>query len=145
MGVGAKAEESFGDTIWKYREKKTPLSRVPERIDLLCQSIFGRPMDEGLGPLRYQLLHGVGGTLIEAKKRKAEQALLVVHEFISDKVGLNNVKRNAADFERFARTFPDLKSADVDRGVLMGPIRVPGGRFVPGDIPLCIGKVRADF
>jgi len=99
VGVEAKVDEPFGEVVLEYREKAKSRSKIPERIDHLCRSIFDRPMDEELGSLRYQLLHGVGGTLIESKSRKAEQAVFVVHEFVSGQVALDKIERNAVDFE----------------------------------------------
>ncbi|WP_420489979.1 DUF6946 family protein [Neobacillus vireti] len=36
-----------------------------------------------MGHLRYQLLYGIDGTLIEAKRRGASFALFIVHNFLS--------------------------------------------------------------
>jgi hypothetical protein len=144
VGIESKADEPFGELVGEYRQKAKPRSKIPERIDMLCQSIFGHPVDEEIGQLRYQLLHGVGGTLIEARNRKAGQALFVVHEFISDEVALDKVERNAADFERFVRTFPGLKPTSAEPGILLGSLKIPGGRFVPGDVPLFVGKAAVD-
>jgi hypothetical protein len=83
--------------------------------------------------------------LIEAKNRGADQAVFVVHEFISDKVEQDKVDQNAADFERFVRTFPRWEESTVRPGTLIGPIQVPGGKFVPGDIPILIGKATTNL
>lgn len=148
VAVEAKADESFGKTIQeRYREKVGTRSKVPERINLLLGSIFGRPIDEELGQLRYQLLHGLGGALIEAKNQGAAQAVFVVHEFISDEVEQDKVDRNAADFERFVRTFPGWEETIIHAGTLIGPIQIPGpgGEFVPADIPFLIGKATTNL
>ncbi len=142
VAVEAKADEEFGPVIQDYlAETAGTSSNVPRRIDLLSRSIFGRPIDEELGQIRYQLLHGLGGTLIEARNQGATQAVFVVHEFISDHVATENVDRNAADFERFVRPLPGWEGGPISAGRLIGPIRVLGGEFVPTDIPAFIGKV----
>lgn len=146
VAVEAKADEEFGLAIQEYRTSKLGTSsKVPERVDLLLGSIFGRPIDEELGRLRYQLLHGLGGALIEAKGQGAAQAVFVVHEFISDKINQDKVDRNAADFERFVRTFPGWEETTIRAGTLIGPIQVPGGKFVPRDIPVLIGKATTNL
>lgn len=142
VAIEAKADEEFDQTIQQRLEKTVGTSsNIPRRIDLLSRSIFGRPIDEELGQTRYQLLHGLAGTLIEAKNQGATQAVFVVHEFISDKVAPENVDRNAADFERFVRALSGWEGSPIGAGKLVGPIRVPGGEFVPAAIPAFIGKV----
>jgi hypothetical protein len=148
VAVEAKADEPFGKIAQEYyREKVGTRSKVPCRIAILSCSIFGRPIDEGPGQLRYQLLHGLGGALIEAKNQRAAQAVLVVHEFISDEVEQDRIDQNAADFERFVRTFPGWEETIIRAGTLIGPIQIPGpgGEFVPRDIPFLIGKATTNL
>jgi hypothetical protein len=142
VGIEAKADEPFGQIIREYLEEKTGTkSKVPDRIDLLARSIFGQPIDEKLGQLHYQLLHSLAGTLIEAKQQKASLALFVVHEFISKKTNPEKVQQNKTDFERFVLAFRALEGVQIWSGIVLGPIKVNGGEFVPGDIPALIGKV----
>jgi hypothetical protein len=146
VGIEAKADEPFGPIIQEYlKEKKGTKSKVPDRIKLLLQSIFGRPIDENLGRLRYQLLHGLAGTIIEAKQQGASQAIFVVHEFISEKTKPEKIEQNKVDFERFINSFPQFETYGVSPGILMGPLRVRGGEFVPNDIPVLIGKVTTNL
>jgi hypothetical protein len=147
VGIEAKADEPFGNLIAEELEKskQKPTSKVPDRIDLLSRSIFGRPVDEGISQLRYQLLHGVAAALIEAKERNAGAAVFVGYEFLSDSVKAENVERNASDFEKFIHALPECENVDVRTGILIGPVRVPGGKYVPGDVPLLIGKVTTDL
>lgn len=146
VGIEAKADEPFASVIQEHlRANLGTRSNIPNRINLLSRQIFDSPIDEELGQLRYQLLHGLAGTLIEAKNKKATQAVFVVHEFISSKVYQDKVDRNNADFEKFVHAFPGWKEASIRAGVLVGPIRVPGGKFVPGDIPILIGKATTNL
>jgi len=147
VGIEAKADEPFGNLIGEELEKskQNPASKVPERIDLLSRSIFGRPVDEEIAQLRYQLLHGVAAALIEAKEQNAGAAVFVVCEFLSDSVRAENIERNASDFEKFIHALPECESADVRTGTLIGPIYVPGGEHVPRNVPLLIGKVTTNL
>ena len=83
----------------------------------------------------------VAGTLIEAENQGAAQAVFVVHEFLSDQTKPDKVERNRQDLDRFLHQFPGFRDACLEPGQLLGPIHVPGGEFVPSDIPLLIGKV----
>ena len=141
IAVEAKADESFGKPIHEELESAKPNSKVPDRIGLLSLSIFGRPIDGDLGYLRYQLLHGLAGTLIEAKKQQADIAVFVVHEFICSETRPANIARNKADFTEFIRSFAGLSRVPVEAGKLISGIRVPGGPYVPSDRLVFIGKV----
>lgn len=147
VGIEAKADEGFGKVIQDkmVEGSKNPHSNVPNRIKCLSNSVFGRPIDEELGKLRYQLLYAFAGTLIEAKKRNKTQAVFVIYEFVSSKLDQKKVKENDDDFKSFIKTFPELKGASIEAGKLFGPIQVPGGKFVPGDIPVLIGKVTTNI
>ena len=146
VGIEAKADEPFGPIIEDYfKEKKDTKSNVPKRIDLLMKSIFGRPINENFGQLRYQLLHGLAGTLVEAKQQRASQAIFVVHEFISKKTKPEKVEQNKIDFERFINSFPRFETYEISPGILVGPLRVTGGEFVPKEIPVLIGKVTTNL
>ena len=70
--VEAKADEEFGKLIGEYYEsKRNCSSNVCARIDHLLKEVFGRELDGELSKLRYQLLTGFAGTVIEAGKQKA--------------------------------------------------------------------------
>lgn len=140
ISVEAKADEPFGKTIHKELALASPHSNVPGRIQLLSNSIFGRSIDTELGELRYQLLHGLAGALIEAKNQKAELAIFIVHEFISSQTNPKNVARNNTDFKKFIRAFPGLRAVTITQGKLIEGIIIEGGQYVPSDIPVLIGK-----
>jgi hypothetical protein len=137
LTIEAKADEEFGPIVGEYlAEKINSRSNVPKRISLLLRSMFGRDLDEKLGLLRYQLLHGAAATLIEAKKRGAKRAAFVVHAFLSAKTDPEKALRNKKDWGYFISL---LGGAEVP-GCLSGPLKVAGGEFVPHDIPLFLGK-----
>ena len=146
VGVEAKADEPFGKTI-EQELAGNPHGNLPNRINLLAQAIFGAAaIDNGgvnpaFGPLRYQLLHGLGGTLIEARNRQADRAIFVVHEFRSAQLNQQAFDANQADLEAFLQHIPGFGNQPVQPGSLIGPLNVPGGEFVPNDRPLYVGKV----
>jgi hypothetical protein len=73
INVEAKADEPFGDLIGEYFDRKAGSgSNVPARIRQLSLALFGREPDEAIRKLRYQLLHAVAATLIEAAANRAE-------------------------------------------------------------------------
>ncbi|HEY0605470.1 MAG TPA: hypothetical protein VGD58_21290 [Herpetosiphonaceae bacterium] len=144
VAIEAKAQESFGPTIDRaYAQSlQRPGSNAARRIEQLTQAVFGRPLDDTLRSLRYQLVHAVAGTLIQAKQERAQLAVFVVHEFGSDTKSISN---NHADFQRFLRQLSGGKAPAILRPdpFLDGPYWVPGGGHVPGNVPLLIGKVSA--
>jgi hypothetical protein len=143
IGIEAKADEAFGPIITKYRQGKVgTTSKVPNRIDGLLRGLFGGPWDEDLGSLRYQLVHGVAGTLIEAAERNADLAIFVVHEFVSDLTTIDNRTRNAEDLASFVQHFTGTTLASK---ILLGPFTVPGHNRVPTDCMLYIGKVTTEL
>jgi len=145
VAVEAKADESFGRLISEELAGAKPGSRVPDRIALLSQSIFGRPIDARLGNLRYQLLHGLASTLIEAKIQAASLAVFVVHEFVSSQTSPTKVACNDADFAEFVSSLPGMNGVIVTAGKLTEAITVPGGQYVPDHIPVLIGSVVSDL
>ena len=97
ISVEAKVDESFGETIgtyWAKGKRSTAPTRAPERIQALLSMAFGvsaRPDADPWRRLRYQLLTAVTGTAIEAVRRQAATAVVIVHEFRTDSADLDNV------------------------------------------------------
>jgi hypothetical protein len=141
VSVEAKADESFGKLICEELAAAKPSSRVPDRIDLLSRAVFGQPIDQELGNLRYQLLHGIAGALIEAVSQEAGLVAFVVHEFISSQTDPVKVARNEADLGRFICSFPGMSGVRVRPGRLVEGVTVPGGQYVPCKIPVLVGCV----
>jgi hypothetical protein len=139
ISIEAKVDEEFGKVISKYigESSKNEHSKVPNRIKGLSRAVFG---DKDTSTLRYQLLHSVAGTLIEAKNREAGQAILIIHEFVPETGKSNDARRNERDLETFIRILTDEKEY-IKVGKLIGPIKVLGGEKVPTDVPLYIGWI----
>ncbi len=141
VSVEAKADESFGELVANARAAavaRRPRSRVPDRIEGLRRALFG-PAAEVDG-LRYQLLYGVAGALIEAAARGADVAVFVVHEFaFPGHVDAAALERNGADFDAAVSA---LGGAPPTNGHLVEVPPVPGYGDVPAGMPLLIGKAR---
>lgn len=146
LGMEAKASERFDETLEchiRTREKATANSGIRRRIDLLCKALFGAGYtDEYLGHLRYQLLAATAGTLVETEGR--DVAVLVVMQFESDACSDEDLKRNSSDWLHFLEALPGKPTAAGSSGVLAGPVTIPGGDFIPEDMPLYLGKVVTD-
>ncbi len=77
IGLEAKADETFGQTIAKYRRDALVVrasgktTNAPERLENLLSDIgeISLTQTPSFGDLRYQLLSGVAGTLAAAEGR----------------------------------------------------------------------------
>jgi hypothetical protein len=144
VAIEAKADEEFGPIIGPYRaQRANTRSKVPERIDALLAAILGRSLDsdDSIGLLRYQLLHGIAGALVDAGERGCARAVFLVHEFRSVNLDAERVERNSDDLNGFVQALSRGAITAVRPGVLVGPLTVPGGGLVPTDVPLFVGKV----
>lgn len=92
--VEGKVSEPFGDTLADWIKDASPGKR--ERLEFLIRTIglSGEPH----GSIRYQLLHRAASALIEAERFCADTAVMLVHSFSRDDIGLG-------DFRSFTRLF----------------------------------------
>lgn len=143
--VEAKADEPFGATVTKTmadaleRAVTNERSRGLERVRGLARELFG-PRSKGdpaLGNLRYQLLTAVLATLAYAAQEHADVAVLLVHEFLTDKTSAAKVQKNSEDLDRFMVRLSGGAYTAAGDG-LNGPIPVRGA---PTAVPLFIGKL----
>lgn len=143
--IEAKADEPFGEVAGKYvetRERDNPRSRVPERFGLLCEGLLGIAADdERARGVRYQLLTGLAGAFCEAQECEADTTLFVVHEF-TGKTDEANVQRNANDLNAFIRLVSKGTVTAIALGQLVGPVSVPGNKYISGSKQVFIGKCR---
>jgi hypothetical protein len=148
ISIEAKADEEFDRIIdVKLKAVENKPSNLPKRIDLICQSLFGKTVKEfpALKSFRYQLLAAVAGALIEAKIRKAALCLFVVHVFLTKLVDLKKIEENSRDYDKFIQLLSGRPDLEVKDGKLIGPIHVKGGPFVPLNVPLYAGKMVSNF
>ena len=137
ISVEAKADESYGKVVGEYLKTVSPRSNVPNRIEQLTSSILGTNSSDHL---RYQLLHAIAGTLIEAREHGATQAIFLVHEFHSNQTNARNIARNNNDLDAFLSELFE-QPINLEPNLLLGPVAVNGGEYVPGDVPLYVGRV----
>ncbi|MDF2653266.1 MAG: hypothetical protein K0Q73_9071, partial [Paenibacillus sp.] len=138
IAIEAKVDESFGEVVSDYiikSEKANPRSQIRERIKHISEAIFG---SKDVESLRYQLLHAIAGTLIEAKNQNAVQAVFIIHEFVPFGKVSTKSKQNEEALQSFVKL---LTGNALTPRQLVGPISVPGSGNVPKDIPLYIGKI----
>ena len=105
VGIEAKVSEPFGEEI--STELIEASDNKKGRIDKLANELFGCKINEvkdGL-ELRYQLLTGVYGTLLEAENNKKSKALFLVIVFTDGitREDENAVNRNNDDFKNFCK------------------------------------------
>jgi hypothetical protein len=160
LGIEAKADEPFGSMrtgVYLEKSSRKPRSNAPERIRRLVRALFGPSAlnsDQVVEPyasLRYQLLTALAGTLIEGRRRFAEQAILLVHEFTSASVqelGYAGTKgaalaRNDEDWRALVSALG--ASAARESAHLAGPLRVPGSDLIPPEMPFFLGKAGVDL
>jgi hypothetical protein len=143
IGVEAKADETFGQTLDEYATGASP--GAAERLELVTRAVAGRtPVeDPALGALRYQLFSGIAGTLAAARERDARAAVFAIHAFRTPLTDDAKLAANDADLARFLTTALGVPGA-VDLTAPVGPITVPGGGKVPGDVPLYVAKLRTE-
>lgn len=104
VGIESKVTESFGGIIEEELSKASHNKR--HRINALVNELFNCEVNEDIEDLRYQLLTGAVGTLLEAIKNNKEKALFLVIVF-TDKNATNSEKKasknNHKDFVDFCR------------------------------------------
>ena len=77
MAVEGKVSEPFGPTVDAWYANPSPGKQ--RRLAALCQELeITLPP---AGDIRYQLLHRMASAIIEAKRFKAAQAVMIVHSF----------------------------------------------------------------
>ena len=128
VGIEAKVSEPFGEEI--STELIEASDNKKNRIDTLANKLFGCKINEvkdGL-ELRYQLLTGVYGTLLEAENNKKSKALFLVIVFTDGitREDENAVNRNNDDFNNFCQ--------------LIG-LPAEGGTICKSNVALTIKKV----
>ena len=146
--IEAKADEPFGATVAQTiadaleRGILNPKSRGVRRVEDLVRGLLpsrtkGLPH---IGVLRYQLLTAVAGTLAYAAMEGASLAVLIVHEFVTDKTSDNRHAKNAEEYKRFLHRFTGNAGFNDATSQLVGPVALPDASPFRG-VPLLIGKV----
>jgi hypothetical protein len=140
IGVEAKETEKFDEPI-AQKKSDNPRSNIENRKQLLSEQLFGRSIDKDIGLVRYQLITGTAGTLIEAKNQNSKYAVFIIHEFLTSKSDVFKSEANSFEIDRFVKAITKNEVTSLKSGKLIDIGCLPGGQFVPNNIPLLIGKV----
>lgn len=153
IGVEGKADEPFDLPLGEWRRQalaRNPASGAPARLDGLTSHFFGTTLEEEAGEpplagLGYQLLSALAGTLADAKRTNAVRAVLLVHEFVTERTTDEKHARNRAAIEDFIARLAGR--ADVPRvggpdGWISDPVTVRGdGQWMPTELPVHVAKL----
>jgi hypothetical protein len=148
VGIEGKAGEPLdSEVIAKYetglrQRSKGESTNLPERVESLVMSLFGRHLatEPRLGQLRYQLLTAAAGTLVEAKRREAVAAVLVIHELgpRERRDGISPTQLAVSDFIGALGGGSELLGKP---GTLYGQLAVAGGGYISSDIPFYVALI----
>jgi hypothetical protein len=151
--IEAKADETFGLTVAQTladameRLLENPRSRGLRRVEDLGRALLlprgtGQPH---IGALRYQLLTGVAGTLAYAADVGASTAVLIVHEFVTDKTADEKHEQNEADYRGFLHRLGGTVPSRDKVPRLLGPFSVPGAPLFGSGAKMLIGKATTNL
>lgn len=148
IAVEAKADEPFGETVEEAlgaaleRLMERPNSKGIQRIEQLADALlpYRHPGGPKVGKLRYQLLTAAAGALVGARRRGFQRAVLLIHEFVTDKTEDRHHWRNSYDLDEFVQRVSEGSVSTVEPGVLVGPFFVPGEPLLDESPALYIGK-----
>ena len=148
--VEARADEPFGSTVGETLEAArsrldgNPRSKGVARIERLLAALFGATTnDRDVLELRYRLLTVTVAAMVEAERQSARRAVVMVHEFATDRTTDEKRTSNARDLDRFVARFAGRRGR-LEPGKLAGPYGVPGEPIVDAPISLYFGKAVVD-
>ena len=152
LSVEAKVDEAFGETTigpyWSSAKQSTSPTKVPQRIEALLSMCFGSDAKPDSSPwkeLRYQLLTAVAGAAIEATRHKADIAVVIVHEFRTENLNIENLAANSEALKAFIDQFVPGSPGEITPGRLYGPVTLPAGEHLKQDVKILIGKAVYDW
>ena len=148
IAVEAKADEPFGETVAKTREaadarlKENERSKGVIRIEQLIKAIMDLPQagEKQNDGIRYQLLTACAGVLCEAERQGYSRALMLVHEFITDKTDDKKHDRNAGDLDAFVYQLSHGRISKIESGKIYGPFAMPGKPILSNKASLFLGQ-----
>lgn len=149
INIEAKADEPFDRLVHELlRDCVTKIALDQRthgvaRIQQLAASLLPAvaPNTSHLGDLRYQLLTGLAGTLAFALAQKAQRAVLVIHEFISDCTDDAKHESNQRELDAFVARLTSGRTRSLPPGQLIGPVSVPGLPLFDDPPVAYVGKV----
>jgi hypothetical protein len=146
--IEAKADERFDRATEQVvadaldRRAHGERTGILTRVEQLAAALFTAPRRglPALGGLRYQLLTATAGALAYAEEIRATRAVLVVHEFITEKTDDRMQSANYGDLSAFVARLSDGEHTSVEAGRLIGPISIPGTPLFERPAALYVGK-----
>lgn len=134
--IEAKVDEPFGaGTTLDYwtqargkREGGIP-TRVPERIEALIAMVdpLNGIIQSPWKNVKYQLLTALCGTILQAKIDGSALAVLVIHEFITNKISSIKRVKNHRDLVTFISVVNSGNDPGIDdTGILYGTFKICG-------------------
>jgi hypothetical protein len=144
VGIEGKADETFGLTIAEhlqavdFRLAMGERSNGRKRFEGLMAALGpAESTEEDVATLRYQLFTATAGTLAAAAEHGADQAVLCVQVFATEKTDPAKRDANAEDLRGFVKTVLGLEPESGGNWIA-GPAFVPGSDLIPGTIPLWV-------
>jgi hypothetical protein len=140
--AAAAAKAKADKTIAATGTPKT--SNAPARLDgLLGRFVPFRPAEQHVQDLRYQLLTALAGTISEARNSDARHAVLMVHEFLTDRRDDERIlDQHEQDLWNFCKTVFDTESPS--RQQVPWCIEVPEAQEAPG-LKLYVARAVTDL
>lgn len=112
IGIEAKVDEGFDRTIEEWSAQPSPGKTA--RLTKLCALFDLDPAK--VGHLRYQLMHRTASAIIEARRYRARNAMMVVQSWSPDHDG----------YDDYLAFFSALEIDDLSHGQVSRPILVNG-------------------
>jgi hypothetical protein len=149
IAVEAKADEPFGESVADAlassleRILENERSKALLRIQQLAQALLGTRQqgDPPIKHLRYQLLTACAGAICEAERRQYSRAVVLIHEFVSNKTSDERHAANSAALDAFVSRLTHGVVSHVGDGGIQGPFAVPNAMLFAGTVGLFVGKV----
>ena len=153
VSVEGKADEKFGDLVSSAfasameEALKNPNSNGSARIRNLAND-FLHPkerVEPSLKKIRYQLLTACAGMLAEAKRRNVNRALMLVHEFRTDRTTQKKLLRNSRDLSNFINRLSRGRVTEARSGEIHGQFELPGKSAFASEVRFFVGKASIDL
>jgi hypothetical protein len=95
--------------------------------------------------LTLPIAHGLRRRACEAERHGLPRALMLIHEFVTDKTSDDKHARNAADLDAFIKRLSHGTDRAPRSGEIRGPFLVPGAPLLVTKVSLYVGKVSRDL
>jgi citrate lyase gamma subunit len=139
--IESKVDEPFGPTIKSKLDHAKTTSNIKERINKLLQKCFGSENSDDYKHLQYQLLTGLGGTIIECEnksnEKKVKKGYFIVQTIITPDINKNKKENNKRKFEEFISKLIEVNNKSslpkedqhLNSPKIIGPIKLEKSDF----------------